>query len=141
MAETSIQWSRGTKSYFAMDYRNKVDERICSPHYGFWVEAPSGEKLYEPLTGLLFLRTLCTIMSAPYLYNVHFMKQDDERLTSKNSYNAPHRSKDGKWSKDVTPDEQLKLLAGYGLLALSIIQNHGNRTERTLPKPKRHVSK
>jgi len=49
--ETTIAWHGGTKSYMDMTYRNEVDGKISSPHFGFFVEAKQGEKLYEPLAG------------------------------------------------------------------------------------------
>jgi len=94
--ETSIAWGRGTKSYFALDYRNKVDDKIGSPQYGFWVEAPSGEKVYEPLMGLLLLQSLALLGSRDITHSVHVMKQDDERITPENDFNAPFRFTDGK---------------------------------------------
>jgi len=134
VAETTIAWGRGTKAYFAMDYRNKVDGKISPPHYGFWVEAPYGEKLYEPLAGLLFLQALLKISRTPDLYSVHFMKADDERITPENDYNAPFRFDNG-WKKPASNEQMLQRLAGFGILALSMIYG---RATKTNSNTKRH---
>lgn len=119
--ETTIQWGRGTKSYFAMQYRKKIDDKIRSPKHGFWIEAKSGEKLYEPLAGLLLIKALLKVAQAPDLYSIRFMKQDDERLTPETSYNEPYRFINGEWVKATTSEEQLQRIAGFGLLAISMI--------------------
>jgi len=146
MTEITMAWGRGTKSYMDMTYRNKIGDRICAPHHGFWIEAKQGESMYEPLAGLLLIRALLLIGTIPDLCNCHVAKQDDERLTPENDFNAPFRfgidleQRNGTegWKKPVSNEQMLKRMVGYGLLALSMINKYGGtittNTERDKTK-------
>jgi len=125
--ETTIAWHGGTKSYMDMTYRNNVGDRVFTPHHGFWIEAPIGEKLYEPLAGLLFLRAIALLGSSDLTHSIHFAKGDDSRLTPETPYNEPFRFVNGEWCKAKSNEEMLQRVAGYGLLALSMIQNGKNK--------------
>jgi len=120
--ETTMAWHGGTKSYMDMTYRNLVEGKVSSVHHGFWIESPRGEKLYEPLAGLLFLRALALLGSSDLTHSIHFAKGDDDRLTPETPYNEPFRFVNGEWCKAKSNEEMLQRIAGYGMLALSMIQ-------------------